>query len=169
MSIPFDKALDAVVGANDSRQRYPLKMGMKLVPHDDSRTAAKHTPKTFPELYCATEDMDRSKVHSYRPAIRREQDGKEIAIITVSGYQIGTDPSLLDYVELFIAAPETARQRDLLIEALVALLGDEPVVQGGICQRCGRDYVSEYLTGDCGADDCPETIGRKALAACGVK
>jgi hypothetical protein len=55
-----------------------------------------------------------------------------------------------------------------MLEALVDLLGDQPDVQGGICQHCGRDYLrsghDDMLTGDCPADDCPAYGARAAIA-----
>jgi hypothetical protein len=53
--------------------------------------------------------------------------------------------------------------RDVL-EALEDLLGDRPAVQGGICQHCGRDYIGDFLEGDCLSDDCPGEKARAAIA-----
>lgn len=50
-----------------------------------------------------------------------------------------------------------------LIEAIKSLLGDRPTVQGGICQCCGRDYIGDFLEGDCPSDDCPSSIARAAI------
>ena len=52
----------------------------------------------------------------------------------------------------------------ILLEALKDLLGDRPSVQGGVCQHCGRDYIDEFLTGDCPSDDCPSFHARAAIA-----
>jgi hypothetical protein len=51
-----------------------------------------------------------------------------------------------------------------LLEALRDLLGDRPDVQGGICQRCGRDYIGDFIEGDCPSDDCPAYRARAAIA-----
>lgn len=58
---------------------------------------------------------------------------------------------------LMAAAPE-------LLEALEDLLGDRPSVQGGLCQHCGRDYIGDFLEGDCSSDDCPSFKARAAIA-----
>jgi hypothetical protein len=67
---------------------------------------------------------------------------------------------------LHVLDPE-ARLREaapLLLEALKDLLGDRPSVQGGVCQYCGRDYISEFLEGNCPSDDCPSFQARAAIA-----
>jgi hypothetical protein len=51
-----------------------------------------------------------------------------------------------------------------LLEALRDLLGDLTSVQGGVCQHCGRDYIGDFLEGDCPSDDCPSFMARAALA-----
>ncbi len=55
-----------------------------------------------------------------------------------------------------------------LIAALEDLKGDRPEVLGGVCQHCGRNYLSgddlEILEGDCPSDDCPAYIARTAIA-----
>lgn len=61
-------------------------------------------------------------------------------------------------VKLIVAAPR-------LLSALKDLLGDQPQVQGGICQHCGRDYIGDIdmLTADCPSDDCPAHIAQKLI------
>ena len=56
-----------------------------------------------------------------------------------------------------------ARDPDHALEALKNLLGARPTVQGGICQCCGRDYIGDFLEGDCASDDCPSCIARAAI------
>jgi hypothetical protein len=52
----------------------------------------------------------------------------------------------------------------VLLAALEDLLGERPSVQGGVCQHCGRDYIGDFLEGDCPSDDCPSFKARAALA-----
>jgi hypothetical protein len=52
----------------------------------------------------------------------------------------------------------------MLLKALHDLRGDRPEVQGGVCQHCGRDYIADFLEGDCLSDDCLATKARAALA-----
>ena len=52
----------------------------------------------------------------------------------------------------------------VLLEALQDLRGDRPEVQGGVCQHCGRDYIHDFLEGDCLSEDCPATKARAAIA-----
>jgi len=51
-----------------------------------------------------------------------------------------------------------------LLKALNDLRGDRPEMQGGVCQHCGRDYIQDFLEGECLSDDCPATKARAVLA-----
>jgi hypothetical protein len=62
-----------------------------------------------------------------------------------------------DEYRVQLAAPK-------LLEALQDVLGDRPSVQGGICQHCGRDYISEFMEGDCDSDDCAGVKARIVIA-----
>ncbi|RWM29423.1 hypothetical protein [Mesorhizobium sp.] len=80
---------------------------------------------TFPETYRAVTDIVRGgrDLNNF-PAIRRK-DGREIAVVTLSGYTVGQEPSPVDWARLLTAAPG-------LLVALKALL---PEVDDEIEQR----------------------------------
>jgi hypothetical protein len=69
-----------------------------------------------------------------------------------------------------VAAPTSAERDKLialnaeLLEALQDVLGDRPSVQGGICQHCGRDYIAEFIEGDCDSGDCAGVKARILIA-----
>lgn len=50
------------------------------------------------------------------------------------------------------------------VAALRDFLGDRSSVQGGICRHCGRDYIGDFIAGDCDSDDCPSHKARILIA-----
>lgn len=70
--------------------------------------------KRTPGLYVACEQPDRMNPRErQRPAII-SQEGREVAVITLTGYKINEERSPQDWAQIFAAAPETAAERDSL-------------------------------------------------------
>ena len=76
----------------------------------------------------------------------------DVSTCQTQGYALNDHAALL-----FAAAPK-------LLRLLQRFLGDRPEVQGGICQHCGRDYISDFLEGDCLSEDCVAFQARSVVA-----
>lgn len=68
---------------------------------------SKHTPT--PEVYPAHCDIvrDQGRIKDYTPAIRFQDGGQELAVITLSGYKVGHEMSPMDWAKRFAMCSNT--------------------------------------------------------------
>jgi hypothetical protein len=61
-----------------------------------------------------------TKSENHQAFVRSEAGGHEVAIVTMSGYKVGSEPSQFDLAELFAASPVLAERMSKLIGMLNA-------------------------------------------------
>lgn len=68
---------------------------------------------------------DAPRIMCHMPALRFSKGGRELAVVTLSGYKIGAERSPQEWATLFAAAPDLLNACQRVMQLAVAYEGDE--------------------------------------------